>query len=32
VDTCWLNSKGAVPNGDAPTYEIKNLTELLEIL
>jgi len=32
VDTCWLNTKGSVPTGEAPTYEIKSLTELLEIL
>ena len=32
VDTCWLNPKSAAPTGKAPTYEIKQLTELLEIL
>ncbi|MBQ8830009.1 MAG: YjjG family noncanonical pyrimidine nucleotidase [Oscillospiraceae bacterium] len=32
VDTCWLNPKCLKPTGDAPTFEIKHLRELLEIL
>ena len=32
VDTCWLNSKNSPTPERKPTYEIKKLTELLEIL
>lgn len=32
VDTCWLNHKGRTEYDKRPTYEIKKLTELLEIL
>lgn len=32
VDTCWFNFKNDSCKGTAPTYEIKHLTELLEIL
>lgn len=32
VDTCWFNFKNDPCKCDAPTYEIKHFTELLEIL
>ena len=32
LDTCWLNVKSLNSNGLAPTYEIKNISELKNIL
>jgi 2-haloacid dehalogenase len=33
IDTCWYNASGAANNvGIKPTYEIRRLTELYELL